>query len=55
MTDMNELKPEEVKKQQVFICYAKEDIQTAERLYQDLKQKGIQVWMDKKSLLPGQF
>ncbi len=38
----------------VFISYAKEDIETARKLYHDLKQAGISTWMDKEDLLPGQ-
>ncbi|MDM8536235.1 toll/interleukin-1 receptor domain-containing protein [Desulfobacterales bacterium HSG17] len=45
---------DQIKQKQVFISYADEDSQTAKRLYQDLKQAGIPVWMDKESLLPGQ-
>ncbi len=38
----------------VFISYAREDIETARKLYHDLKQAGISPWMDKEDLLPGQ-
>ncbi len=38
----------------VFISYAREDQDVAERIYTDLKESGIQVWIDKHSLLPGQ-
>jgi TIR domain-containing protein/stringent starvation protein B len=38
----------------VFLSYAREDFETAERLYMDLRRAEIDVWMDKKSLLPGQ-
>ncbi|MEZ4526802.1 MAG: toll/interleukin-1 receptor domain-containing protein [Desulfobacterales bacterium] len=38
----------------VFISYAREDIATARRLYEDLKMAGIVPWMDKIDLLPGQ-
>jgi len=38
----------------VFISYAREDIDTARRLYADLKMAGIVPWMDKIDLLPGQ-
>jgi hypothetical protein len=31
---------------QVFICYAREDMATAKRLYQDLQRAGITPWMD---------
>lgn len=38
----------------VFLSYAREDSSAAERLYMDLRRAEIDVWMDKKSLLPGQ-
>jgi len=38
----------------VFISYAREDIETARRLYEDLKRAGAEPWFDKESLLPGQ-
>jgi hypothetical protein len=38
----------------VFISYAREDIESARRLYQELKtKKGIEPWFDEASLLPG--
>ncbi len=37
----------------VFISYAKEDYETALKLYNDLKQVGVTPWLDKKDLLPG--
>ena len=38
----------------VFLSYAREDSYAAERLYMDLRRAQIDVWMDKKSLTPGQ-
>jgi len=38
----------------VFISYAREDIETARKLYHDLKQAGIMPWMDKEDLLIGE-
>jgi hypothetical protein len=38
----------------VFISYAREDVESAKRLYRDLSQAGLRVWFDKESLLPGQ-
>ncbi len=38
----------------VFISYAREDLETAKKLYHDLKRAGISPWMDKQDLLPGQ-
>lgn len=38
----------------VFISYAKEDKGFAETLYRDLKQAGVNPWLDSVDLLPGQ-
>lgn len=38
---------------QVFLSYAREDFEMAEKLYKDLTYHGINVWFDKKSLEPG--
>lgn len=38
----------------VFISYAKEDRDTARRLYDDLRNDGITLWFDEEELLPGQ-
>ena len=38
----------------VFISYAYEDTQGARRLYEDLKNAGLDPWLETKSLLPGQ-
>lgn len=38
----------------VFISYAREDIDTARRLYHDLKSAGMKPWMDEYDLLVGQ-
>jgi hypothetical protein len=37
----------------IFISYAREDIDIADRLYQDLTALNAQPWMDKYSLNPG--
>ncbi|MCP4106319.1 MAG: TIR domain-containing protein [Desulfobacteraceae bacterium] len=42
-------------KKKVFMSYAREDIETAGKLYGDLKQAGVSLWMDKFDLLPGQI
>jgi hypothetical protein len=40
---------------QVFISYAREDSDSALRLYEDLKARStLKLWLDKKDLLPGQ-
>lgn len=38
----------------VFISYAREDCDTAKRLYDDLKAAGVTPWMDEENLLVGQ-
>ena len=38
----------------VFISYAREDIETARRLYSDLKKAGVDTWLDCEKLLVGQ-
>ncbi len=39
---------------QVFLAYAKEDGETAERLASELESAGFSPWMDVRKLLPGQ-
>jgi len=43
------------KNNKVFISYAQEDTDAATRLYNDLKNFGLEPWLDKESILPGQF
>src|SRR3990172_6114290 len=38
----------------VFISYAREDAEMARRLYEDLKNAGLECWFDQEDLLPGQ-
>lgn len=38
----------------IFISYAREDAQTARRLFSDLRRRGYDPWLDTESLLPGQ-
>jgi hypothetical protein len=38
----------------VFISYASEDAEKAERLYDRLRAEGMNPWMDRRDLLPGQ-
>jgi len=38
----------------VFIGYVREDIEAAERLYEYLKDVGLEPWLDRSDLLPGQ-
>ena len=37
----------------VFISYAREDYETARKLYYDLKDAGLDPWMESEDLLPG--
>lgn len=43
-----------MKNRRVFLSYAREDTDTAEKVYRDLTKAGLDVWFDKHSLLPGQ-
>ncbi|MCP4345350.1 MAG: TIR domain-containing protein [Desulfobacterales bacterium] len=47
---INLIKP----KGRVFICYAKEDVKYAKKIYNDLKNEGIEAWLDEINLVPGQ-
>jgi hypothetical protein len=38
----------------VFLSYVEEDIEAAGRLHKDLAAAGLDPWMDRKNLLPGQ-
>lgn len=38
----------------VFICYAREDLNMAQRIYYDLQRTGIEAWLDIENLKPGQ-
>jgi len=38
----------------VFISYAREDVEMARKLYDDLKNAGVSPWMDEEDLLPSQ-
>jgi hypothetical protein len=44
-----------MKKYLVFISYAREDKEFAERLYQDLIAAGVEAWLDIKSIEPGRL
>lgn len=38
----------------VFIAYVEEDLASAKRLYAELRARGIDAWLDRMQLLPGQ-
>jgi CheY-like chemotaxis protein len=38
----------------LFLSYSRLDEQSATRLFSDLRDRGLEVWFDKESLLPGQ-
>ena len=38
----------------IFLAYVAEDVEAAERLYGDFVARGLDAWMDRKRLLPGQ-
>jgi hypothetical protein len=38
----------------IFIAYACEDAELADRLYEALTERGFSAWLDRKKLLPGQ-
>lgn len=38
----------------IFISYAREDFEIAERLYNDLSKSGLKPWMDNKDIIAGQ-
>jgi len=38
----------------VFLSYARQDRSIAKKIFDDLVNKGIDVWLDEKALLPGQ-
>jgi hypothetical protein len=40
-------------KHKVFISYASEDAEIAQRLYDDLKNAGVELWLNRESITPG--
>jgi hypothetical protein len=41
-------------KTKVFISYAREDYEYAKQFYNDLRKAGLDPWLDKESILPGE-
>ena len=52
--DHIELYEESPWKRQIFLCYAREDEEKVNNLYQKLCDEGFKPWMDKKDILPGE-
>lgn len=46
--------PDEQRPLNVFLCHAHEDEAVVRRLYQRLVRSGVNAWLDKEKLLPGQ-
>jgi hypothetical protein len=38
----------------VFISYANQDAEAAKRLNDDLKSRGVNTWLDKECIIPGE-
>lgn len=41
------------RKEQIFLSYAREDVETAERIHNDLKKWGLNSWFDREALRGG--
>ena len=41
--------------EQVFLSYAHEDLVVVNKLYADLRKRGLRVWFDKNELKPGKW
>src|SRR4051794_7565159 len=52
--DSGKISLRESNRTRVFIAYALEDVEKAERLYADLESRGFSPWLDRMKLLPGQ-
>ena len=52
----SEIEGDQVNQEQpnVFISYARQDLDVAKRIFKDLKANGMEPWFDEESLLPGQ-
>jgi hypothetical protein len=39
----------------VFLSYARENLEEVEEIYEGLKKRGLNVWIDKRNLGPGRW
>jgi TIR domain len=53
-SNSGEISFEHSKRSRIFIAYATEDREAAERLFDELTAHGLYAWMDRRKLLPGQ-
>jgi hypothetical protein len=42
-------------KQRIFLIYAKEDLDAARKLTDELKERGFHIWLDVEEIVPGQI
>ncbi len=42
-------------KKNIFISYSRYDTKFVDKLSNDLRQKGIDVWIDRENILPGEM
>ncbi len=54
MGEKKEKKKKKAVPQKLFLSYAREDLEIAKKIYDDLTDKGVNVWLDDDALLPGQ-
>jgi hypothetical protein len=56
METLNEAKPSErdIDSPRLFLSYAREDSAAARKLYEELSARGLNVWLDREALRPGQ-
>jgi len=40
--------------QHIFISYIREDASDVEKLSEDLNRRGVDVWLDREKILPGE-
>ncbi len=44
-----------MEKEQVFLSYASDDLETVEKLYQGLQERGVNVWFDQLDVKAGRW